>query len=136
MDSVSFLIIAALTSWILLFLIAHLILRRATNVTRTSKILVTLALVVGVLVPLFNSGDDPIPAYLLGQMFGSVLAFGVPVMIAVALEWRKRVIAPRQTGVPPMSSERIASLERLAKLRQDGFLSDEEFQMQKGKLLK
>lgn len=136
MDSVSFLIISALTSWILLFLIAHLILRRVTNVMAISKILVTLALVVGVLVPLFNSGDDPVPAHLLGQIFGSVLAFGVPVLVAVAVEWRKRGIAPQQGGGPPVSSERIASLERLAKLRQEGFLSDEEFQTQKDKLLK
>jgi hypothetical protein len=84
------LLISAIVGWSLIFVIASVIVRFRPNLRSTSQILLIAALAIGGYFALRDAGDDPIPARLAGEMFGSALFFVLPVLVAIALETRRR----------------------------------------------
>jgi hypothetical protein len=44
-----------------------------------------------VLLALRNSGDDPIPSYLIGQIIGTTLVIVLPIAMAIAAESSRRI---------------------------------------------
>jgi hypothetical protein len=87
-----FAIVAALTIalWAILFGAASFVLRRASNSDRVARYLLVVAVAVGILAALGQSGDDPIPSFLVGQILGSTFVWVFPVAVAVALDSKRR----------------------------------------------
>jgi len=90
MKSVWLLVGLTLSMWVLIFIGAHWALSRSRDYKRTSWILLGTGTIVGILLALRDSGDDPIPSYLVGQMIGSAIAFVLPVAVAVGIDYRRR----------------------------------------------
>ena len=84
------LLISAIVGWALIFVIASVVIRLRANLQSTALFLVLIAVAGGGYLALRDAGDDPIPARLAGQMFGSALFFVFPVLVAIALERRRR----------------------------------------------
>lgn len=76
--------------WAVIFAVSRWVLKQSRNLVRTSRILVSAVTSIAIVLGLQNSGDDPLPSYLLGKIAGTVLVLLLPVAFAIGVERLRR----------------------------------------------